>query len=123
MEFLNNAIIKVKEAVDVACKKTGEVVCAEKQKFDISALKSKRDKDFIELGKIYYEKAKLQTVNDLNVLNLINSIDKKNDEIKELIKAFNESKNRGVCPKCYASVDVNSAFCSACGERLNFEED
>jgi hypothetical protein len=123
MEFINNAIIKVKEAVDVACKKTGEVVTAEKQKFDISTLKAKRDKDFTALGKIYYEKVKFQTVNDIEVLNLVDSINQKNDEINRLLKEFNESKNKGVCPKCYSSVDVNSAFCSSCGAKLNIEED
>ena len=35
MEFFDNAVNKAKEAIDIACKKTNEVVSTQKQKFDV----------------------------------------------------------------------------------------
>ena len=53
MEFLNDAVIKAKDVFDVARRKTGEVVTAEKKRFEISLLRSKREKDLAGLGRIY----------------------------------------------------------------------
>ena len=36
MDFLDNAVVKAKEAFDIAYKKTNEVVNTSKQKFDIA---------------------------------------------------------------------------------------
>ena len=53
MDFLDNAINKAKEVVDIAYKKTEEVVLTEKQRFDIASLNSKIDKDYKALGEIF----------------------------------------------------------------------
>lgn len=44
MDFIDDAVTKAKEAFDVACKKTNEVVTTQKQKFDIASLEAKRIK-------------------------------------------------------------------------------
>ena len=46
MDFLDNAIIKAKETIEVVSKKTSEIVTTEKQKFDVSTLKAKLQKDY-----------------------------------------------------------------------------
>ena len=56
MEFFDDAVSKAKEAIDVACKKTNEVVTLQKQKFNVAALESRRAKDFQLLGEIIYNK-------------------------------------------------------------------
>ena len=61
MSFIDDAINKTKEVFDVACKKTDEVVTTQKQKFSIASLESKREKDFADLGRIYFELAKNST--------------------------------------------------------------
>ena len=55
MGFFEDAISKTKEVFDVVCQKTGEIVTTEKQKISIASLKSKREKDYAALGKIYFE--------------------------------------------------------------------
>ena len=55
MDFLENALDKAREVIDVACKKTNEVVITEKQKFDIASIENKRAKDFERLGKLYFK--------------------------------------------------------------------
>ena len=54
MDFFDNALDKAKEAIDIVSKKTGEVVTAQKQKFDIASLENKKAKDFEKLGEIYF---------------------------------------------------------------------
>lgn len=118
MSFLEEAIVKTKEVFDVACKKTGEVVAVEKQKFGITSLKSKREKDYAELGRMYYEMA--QNEDDLpdEVINLINAISEKNNEIDRLNEEINNIKNKLVCPNCGAGVEKNSVYCNSCGEKI-----
>ena len=58
MDFIDDAVTKAKEAFDVACKKTNEVVTTQKQKFDIASLEAKRTKDFEALGRFYYSELK-----------------------------------------------------------------
>ena len=40
LDSLDQAMNKAKDVFDVACKKTGEVVNTQKQKFDVSTLKT-----------------------------------------------------------------------------------
>ncbi|MBQ8267590.1 MAG: hypothetical protein IJZ21_04315, partial [Clostridia bacterium] len=119
MGFLDDAINKTKEVFDVACKKTDEVVTIEKQKFNIASLKSKREKDYADLGKIYYELVKDST--DLNdeIRNLVDAIREKDEEIARLNEDIQSIKNKRVCPECNANIDVNSSYCNSCGTKLD----
>lgn len=119
MGFLDDAINKTKEVLDVAYKKTGEVVTVEKQKYNISALKSKREKDYADLGKIYFELIKDNT--DLNdeTRNLVDAIIEKNEEIARLNEDIQSVKNKRVCPNCSANVAVESSYCNNCGTKLD----
>lgn len=123
MGFFDNAINKTKEVLDVACKKTGEVVSVEKQKYNVSALKSKREKDFADLGKIYYELVKDQTDLTDEVRNLVDAISEKNDEIDRLNEDIQNSKNKRICPNCRANIDINSTFCNSCGAKVIIESE
>ena len=119
MGFLDDAINKTNEVFDVACKKTDEVVTIEKQKFNIASLKSKREKDYADLGKIYYELVKDST--DLNdeIRNLVDAIREKDEEIARLNEDIQSIKNKRVCPECNANIDVNSSYCNSCGTKLD----
>lgn len=119
MGFLDNAISKTKEVFDVACKKTDEVVTIEKQKFNIASLKSKREKDYADLGKIYYELVKDSTDLSDDARNLVDAISEKNEEIARLNEDIQSIKNKRVCPKCNANIDMNSTYCNNCGEKLD----
>ena len=96
MGFLDDAINKTKEVLDVACKKTDEVVTVEKQKFNIASLKSKLEKDYADLGRIYYELAKDNTDLDDNTRNLVDAIGEKNEEIARLNADIQNIKNKNV---------------------------
>lgn len=119
MGFLDDAINKTKEVFDVACQKTGEVVTTEKQKFNIASLKSKREKDFADLGRIYFELVKKDNDLDDETRNLVDAINEKNEEIARLNADIQNIKNKRVCPHCSANIDINSAFCNSCGAKLD----
>ncbi len=123
MGFFDNALSKTKEVFDVAAKKTDEVVTVEKQKFNISSLKSKREKDYADLGRVYFEMIKNDTSLSDEVRNLVDAITEKSEEIDRLNQDIQNIKNKRICPNCKANIDVNSSYCNNCGEKLNFESE
>ena len=98
MSFIDDAINKTKEVFDVACKKTDEVVTTQKQKFSIASLESKREKDFADLGRIYFELAKNSTDLTDEARNLVDAISEKNAEIARLNQDIQNTKNKS----CYS---------------------
>lgn len=123
MDFLDNAINKTKEVFDVAYKKTSEVVTVEKQKYNISTLKSKCEKDFADLGKIYFELVKNDTDLSDEVRNLVDAITEKQEEIARINEEIQNTKNKRVCPNCNANIDINSVYCNSCGTKLTMESE
>ena len=123
MDFFDNAVSKTKEVIDIACKKTGEVVSIEKQKFDISTLKSKQEKDFTVLGRIYYEQLIKSGEMPDGVEELVTSIKEKAEKINELNEQVVNAKNKRICPSCSATIPNNCVFCPTCGAKLTIEDD
>ena len=105
MDFIDDAVTKAKEAFDVACKKTNEVVTTQKQKIDIASLEAKRTKDFEALGRFYYSELKDNEIENEEAARLVAAIDEKNAKIDELRREINNTKNKRVCPKCGESID------------------
>lgn len=120
MDFFDNAIVKAKEAIDIACKKTNEAVNTGKQKFDIASIESKRAKDFEQLGMLYFDTVKDTEIENDSIRALVEEIKNKNDKIKELKTEINNTKNKRICPQCGAVIDKYSVFCSVCGTKLEF---
>ena len=123
MDFFDDMVNKAKEAIDVASKKTGEVVNTQKQKFDIASLESKRAKDYAVLGEIYYNKIKEGAVEDENVSELVLAIKEKSEKIEKLKAEVNSAKNKRICPKCGAAIEQTSNYCNACGAKLFFDSE
>lgn len=123
MDFFDNVVNKTKEVFDVACKKTNEVVSTQKQKFDISSIESKLNKEYIKLGKIYYKQLKDTEINDSEIESIVYSIDEKIDKINILKKEINDAKNKIICSNCSAVVDKNSVFCNLCGSKIIGEDE
>ena len=123
MDFFDDMVNKAKEAIDVASKKTGEVVNTQKQKFDIASLESKRAKDYAVLGEIYYNKIKDGAVEDENVSELVLAIKEKSEKIEKLKAEVNSAKNKRICPKSGAAIEQTSNYCNACGAKLFFDSE
>lgn len=121
MDFFDNAVNKAKEVFDVAYKKTNEVVTTQKQKFDVSSIENKRNKDYARLGEIYYDMIKDTEIENAEVKALVSEIADKTQKIKELKEEINAAKNKRICPNCAANIDENALFCSVCGAKLTID--
>lgn len=122
MEFFDDAVNKTKEVFETVSKKTGEVIATEKQRFDMASLKTKREKDFTALGKVYFEFVKDDEGAPEGVKELVGKIKEKTAEIERLSEEIQNARNRRICPKCGAYIDKKSVYCNICGERLDGEE-
>ncbi len=121
MDFFDNAVNKAKEAIDIACKKTEEVVTVQRQRFDIATVENKLNKDFEKLGKLYFDSLKDSEPENEDMKALVNKIKEKYNKIKELKDEINTTKNKRVCPNCAASIEKDSVFCSSCGTKLKID--
>ena len=121
MDIFDSAVSKAKEAWDVVAKKTGEVVSAGKQKFDISSLEVKLNKDFERLGRLYFDKIKDSEPDDETVAEIVADIKEKKEQIKEMKAKLNTIRNKRVCPNCGSAIEEDSVFCNFCGTELYYE--
>ncbi len=118
MEIFNEAVNKAKDVFDVACRKTGEVVASEKKRFEISLLRSKREKDLAQLGRLYYEKLKASESVDGKEQELVSAIREKNKKISLLIDEIKNVRNMKSCAFCGEDIPEESEICPKCGEKF-----
>ena len=126
MDFLNSidqAMNKAKEVFDVACKKTGEVVNTQKQKFDVSSLENKRAKDFEKLGSLYFDLIKIEKIENESIAELVAAIKEKNEKIEELQNEILNAKNKRICANCGAYIEESSIYCNSCGAKVTIEDE
>ena len=120
-DFFDNAFDKAKSAFEVAYKKTGEVLSAEKIKFGISSLKTKREKLYAKLGKNYFDSlTEAASLNDEDKA-IYDEIVEMNTKIEDLSNELNFVKSNRLCPSCGAVIDENAVFCSKCGAKITFD--
>ena len=117
MDFLDGAITKAKEVLDVACKKTNEVVTEQKQKFDIASIETKRAKDYKKLGELYFNEVKDCDIENTEIKDLVDAIKEKNEKIELLKQEISELKAKKVCTACGELIDKDALFCANCGEK------
>ncbi len=120
-EFFDNAFEKAKSAIETAYKKTGEIVSVEKLKFNISSLKSKREKLYANLGKSFYDSVPDANLLDSEKKEIFDKITEMSDKINDLYDEINYVKSKRVCPHCGSPIDENAVFCSKCGEKVIFD--
>ncbi len=118
MGFIDEALYKTKEVFDVTVKKTEKTFNVEKLKIKVSSVKSKMEKDYAELGKTYYTALKKSASVPENFADLVESIDKKAEELKDLKQQIAEETDKKVCPDCGAYVTKESVFCNVCGTKI-----
>ncbi len=87
-------------------------------------LKSKEDflqKQYAELGRLYYEEHKNDDSCSYEQFSEIAETLSSIDHLKHLLMDLKGSK---ICPKCGAQMPEDAGFCSNCGENLSmFEEE
>jgi uncharacterized coiled-coil DUF342 family protein len=91
---LEHILAKVKEAADVAGKKTGEFVEISKLKIEAADIENKIEKKYAQIGKIVYEAASERTDCTMSVHDKAAEIDELKDKLAKLREQIKEIKNR-----------------------------
>ena len=115
---LDNILTTAKEVFESAYKKTGDVVAAQKQKYELSVMQSRLSKHYEELGKLSYSAIRSNNFNLDNNDILDSKISVKMAQIEELQNEILTIKNQKPCRKCGAANNVDSSYCAVCGEKL-----
>ena len=122
MTTFEDAYVKLKELMDKAGKKAGQVLELQKLKLSAADLRGQVNKEYAKLGKSVYLTAcdgLDRSADDQATIDLINI---KMKDIQEMEEAISEYQNRSYCKAC-GFVNLSGAvFCSKCGERLSKPE-
>lgn len=114
MAFFDN----VKETLTTVGKDVGkkakELSGVAKLKMEIRSKEAALDKEYIALGKRYYEMNKEGEVADAEMANISTLL----NEIAELKDEVIKVQGACVCPNCKASMPEGTVYCSKCGTKL-----
>lgn len=113
MGFFNEIGKKTSEATSKITKET-------KLKLKINDNKNKIEDIYEEIGKKVYEKhVREENISIKEELQEeCSKIDELSKEIEVARKEILVLNNKRQCPKCYAEIEKEAAFCSKCGEKL-----
>ncbi len=116
MDFFDDVINKTRDALDVAYKKTNDVVSIQKQKFDIASMESKLSKDFEALGRACLPFITEGKEVSAEAKLMAEEILKKQTEIEEARNQVLLAQGKKFCKKCGIANVSEAHFCFACGE-------
>ena len=103
-----------------ATETTGKIAGETKLKLKINENKGKIEDIYEEIGKKVYEKhVREENINIKDELQEeCSKIDELSKEIEVARKEILKLNNKRQCPKCYAEIQKEAAFCSKCGQKL-----
>ncbi len=101
-------------------KKAKEVADVAKLSSQVSNEKDKINKNYIEIGRAYYN-AHLQDEN-YEYEGLCSEITASMDKITELKKEIQTLKGTKLCESCGAELSKDALYCSSCGTRVEEED-
>lgn len=110
----DNIISGAKDIFDKASVKAGEAIDYSKTQIDRTQLKVKLKEKYCELGKACYESKTKGTDKTMAIEKLANEITDINAKLAE-----SEPKKSKVCPSCHTENSTESAYCRACGGKLD----
>lgn len=115
MSFLDSMKEELLSAGRDVSQKAKEVSSVTKLKLDIKSKEDALNKQYIELGKKYYDMHKEGEMPEKEITNistLLNEIADLKDEILKIQGACS-------CPQCKTVLPEGTVFCSKCGAKIN----
>ncbi len=108
----------VKETLTTAgrdvSQKAREVSGVAKLKLDIKSKEDYLNKQYMELGKMYYEMHKEGEMPEEQIVAISTTLNEIQDLKNEILKVQGSER----CPNCGAALPEKTAFCSQCGTKL-----
>lgn len=105
----------LKQTVNSAVKKSGDLVELTKLKLAASDTKSAIQLNFTKLGEIAYFAAKGEDEPASEAEALVEAIDELKLTLAQQEKKIAELSNKKICPNCGKASHDDAAFCPACG--------
>lgn len=121
MGMIEDAAVKAREALDIAGKKTEELIALQKLRFRLASLKSQLGRDYQLLGSLYYDQVKNKQPAGSLIDGQILKIDALLAEIREVEQSIAEQKGQVLCPACRTGQPSDAVFCNRCGAKLGTE--
>lgn len=119
MKTFDDLTYKAQLLIDMAGKKSNEVIELSRLKVNRSKIKSNIDDEYKKLGSAFY-KIKRENYNDEDHVNSIcDKIDKLYYDLDEIELKISNLKNTKVCKCCSHKNPTNSEYCSSCGVHLS----
>lgn len=119
---IDDVFDKAKEAVNIAAKKTEEVVNISKLKYELVKVNNEIRSYYEKLGNSIYKMKKEGYQND----DLVNSLCEEIDELLFKASALNHEiadlQNVVICPVCSQKNVKDSFYCAKCGAKMKEEE-
>ncbi|MEE1085669.1 MAG: zinc ribbon domain-containing protein [Schaedlerella sp.] len=109
---------KLGETADTVSAKASEVVELQKIKSQIRTMERNNDSDYIELGKMIYEKYKAgEEVEDI-ARGFCEAIENREESIAEYLTKIDELRGDVPCEICGKNVAKGMSYCPYCGAKI-----
>lgn len=116
--FLEDLGKRIEETVEIVGNKANEAMETQKLKNQIRTLERDNEKDYVELGKIFYKKFQNDEVVCEEAGPLCEAIGNRDECIQECKDLIAEAKGDMECAACGKSIAKDMAYCPYCGEKV-----
>ena len=116
--FWDDISKKLGETADTVSAKASEVVELQKIKGQIRTMERNNDNDYIELGKLIYEKFKTGEEVEEAAKGFCEAIQNREESIAEYLLKVDELKGDVPCEICGKAIAKGMAYCPYCGTKL-----
>lgn len=120
MELIDTIVKTISGVSQTTIKKGKDVKNIAKLNLTISDEERKIDRNYMEIGRLFYEMHKDDCEKEF--AELIVSIDESKEKIKQCNEEIKELKGIIKCPGCDAEIMGNLAYCPHCGFKIEQEE-
>ena len=116
---LDDLINSAKNLVDIAGKKTDNVVEVSKLKYQCVQMSADLKSLYEKLGNAVYTMVKSDFSNKELMDSLIEEIDSLKERIDQVNQEIAKRKNIRVCPACGSRNEKDACYCNKCGNKLD----
>ncbi|MDD3139265.1 MAG: zinc ribbon domain-containing protein [Lachnospiraceae bacterium] len=122
-DFFEDLGRKITKTAENVGKKTDEVVEVQKIKSQIRTLEKTNERDFLDLGKMLYERYKNGEVVDGDCAEICEEMSKREEAIAQLEDQVADAKGMVICATCESRIAKGMAFCPNCGAKIEEPEE
>lgn len=109
------------ETAEVVAKKTEETIEIQKLKSQIRVMVRNNKRDFQDIGKMVYERFQKGQVDDVDFLEICETIEEREGAIDEYKRQVAVIKGLEMCKSCKTHLEPSATYCPKCGAKAKEE--